>query len=433
MAFSSMRVFYLFHNEDKIAEKLLPELKSFGLNVEYIIGGSQETPQPLLANSARISTVDNILIFSWNCAESDLPSVRETIDALENRGICDEGFLGKVNLLTYSNGDWQQIVNDAKSCWGRSVAFQIENPAFALSRLDWLWPNQETIYIANTDQPDNQVQAFFDSGLVQIEAAALKLHTISELYLGQSKYISEEKKQLDRTLSELLNQQSRWDLSSSSLPDIFEQSLNQLSNTYVVLSGYYRVIREAHARVSTLLASLRRRINREVLVANQPGGFSLFIDYYANRLASLHELQKDLQSSLDDHQTAIEMVQGRIDVMNSRENLRLQHRLGSVMELNTSLQEQSLTFQVAASLIEFIILAYYSLSMFKYLAEDAYHHLPSWLLFVLFSMLAGELVMATHVIAERMLGKHHENAKSVVVVLLLVITLAIIFLLAALF
>jgi len=431
LAFSSMRVFYLFHNEDKILENLLPKLKSFDLEIEYIItGASYEARQPLLPNSVRIETTENMLLLSWYVTDADLPTTLNRLSSLQESGIFNEGFLGKINLVVYEGGDWQQIIKNAEKQWERPVAFNLEQSGFTLARLGWLWPDQTAIYIAQTTEPDQPTLSFFDTGLAQIEASTLKLHTISELYLSQSKYIAEEKNRLDRALSELLNQQSRMDWSSSNLSDILEQTLNQVSNTYVVLSGYYRVIREAHARLTTLLATLRRRISREV-VANQRGGFSLFIDYYVNRLASLRELQKDLQSSLDDYQAAIQMVQGRIDVMNSRENLRLQNRLGAVMELNTSLQEQSLTFQIAASLIEFIVLAYYSLSLFKYLAPDAYHHTPSWLLLLLFSMLAGELVMATHVIAERMLGKHHKNTGTIIVTLLLLVTLVIIFFLAA--
>lgn len=435
MTISGVRFFYLFHNEDEVTKNLILVIKNSEFGLEYNMGGgTSEAKQPLIPDSARLSTTDNMLVCSLFLTDNDLANSRQRINVLENAGLINEGFLGKITLVVYDDHDsWQQLSHEAEATWERQIIYHLDTPELNLARLGWLWPNQETIYIAQASKLDARLVSFFDLGLAQVEAAALKLHTISDLYISQSKYISQEKNRLDRTLSELLRQQSTLDFSSENLADFLEKNLNELSNAYVVISGYYRVIREAHTSTAGLLSALRRRISRDPVMANQRSINALFLDYYLSRLTTMRDIQKELQSSLNDHQAAIELIQGRIDLMNSRENLRLQHRLGAVMELNTSLQEQSLTFQIAASLIEFIILAYYSLSMFKYLAPTAYHHVPSWLLLLLFSSFAGAAVMGTHVVAERMLGKQHKNTGSIIVSLLLLITLGTIFYLAARF
>jgi hypothetical protein len=77
------------------------------------------------------------------------------------------------------------------------------------------------------------------------------------------------------------------------------------------------------------------------------------------------------------------------------------------METNTAIQKQSLTFQFAAGLIEFIILAYYSHSLWKSLVPGAYHAIASWIQLLFVIAFSANTVYLTHLIAEYVQGEKH--------------------------
>ena len=96
------------------------------------------------------------------------------------------------------------------------------------------------------------------------------------------------------------------------------------------------------------------------------------------------------------------------------------------MVLNTFMQKQSLTFQFASGLIEFIVLAYYGHSLWKNLAHAAYENIPALIQFIFVLLFAGGTVYCTHLWAEYLQGEHHVKKQLIATTLILLIFFTVI-------
>ncbi len=140
------------------------------------------------------------------------------------------------------------------------------------------------------------------------------------------------------------------------------------------------------------------------------------MENYHERLDQLTQAEANLQVSQQDYQAAIEVVRSRIDMMNSRSNLATQAQIRELMEHNTEMQKQSLVFQYAAGLIEFIVLAYYSHSLWKNLSHEGYLMVPASIQFIVVLLFSGNAVYCTHLLAEYMQGEYEVKSKMVHIV-----------------
>ena len=90
------------------------------------------------------------------------------------------------------------------------------------------------------------------------------------------------------------------------------------------------------------------------------------------------------------------------------------------------MQKQSLVFQYAAGLIEFIVLAYYSHSLWKNLAYQAYNMIPASIQFMVVLLFSGHAVYCTHLLAEYIQGEHEVKNKVAIALLLMALLLGVI-------
>ena len=94
-------------------------------------------------------------------------------------------------------------------------------------------------------------------------------------------------------------------------------------------------------------------------------------------IAMLEASQRAFFRSLDNVKAAIDVMKSRVDLANSRTNLELQQQLGALMHQNVTIQEESLIMGIAATMVEFFVVLYYGLGVWKMLAgEEVVHHIP---------------------------------------------------------
>ncbi|MGE5397161.1 MAG: hypothetical protein ACM3MK_06440 [Chitinophagales bacterium] len=334
-------------------------------------------------------------------------------------GIFSEWILGQVTVLIAFEQPWEEMLNQAKTLTNQSNIIEFQMKGGRLARLNWRWPGGKAYYLCVLDKAAAADSRLLSFGLPYIEAQLIKLQMISDLYQERKTTITAEKDELEQRLANILHANLVPEQSRNIQADSLEQELQDLSTSYGILAGNYRIIREGYNRVNDRLTKVRQKLMTITGLTLTPSSLGIILGYYEKRLNDLKNLAEDLQGAMENFRAAIEVVRSRIEILISRENLVLQEGIKVVLETNTSIQKQSLTFQVAASLIEFIVLAYYSLSLWKYLAPEAYHRVPGWETFLLISSFSGIVVYCTHLIAERIQGEKHVTFKLVIAIFLL--------------
>ncbi|MGE5415621.1 MAG: hypothetical protein ACM3UZ_02425 [Acidobacteriota bacterium] len=255
------------------------------------------------------------------------------------------------------------------------------------------------------------------------EMASRRAELLRRYYHDQLSTITAEKDETEQELSKILystlvptNRQEE----ASHL----EEDMMNLSKGYGVLTSNHRLVREGMNRLQQQISALEKAVNIKGFDA-ESDFTEIMLEPFSSFVRDLQELSVSLTETRDNQRAGIEVVRGKIDVLMSKESLNLQTKVMEVMEMSNKMQAQSLTFQVAASLIEFVILAYYGLSLWKYLDETGYHGVPGWMAAVLILSFAGDVTFLTHLVAERIQGEEGLVCKTIVAVVVLVAVLSL--------
>jgi len=276
-----------------------------------------------------------------------------------------------------------------------------------LGRLGRLWPNDQAFYCCGLKTANKLNQAFLLRGLPLIEAALLRLKAVNSFLRDQKNTITKEKDHLDSELSGILHSHLVSEKGSRSEAQELEVKIEELSIAYGKLAGDYGTVLSGTNRVSTMIDAFNKQLKSEKGLKISAELQEDIMSPYQNRLNELQALGNELKISRENHQAAIEVVRSKIEIMNARSNIATQEEIRALMELNITMQKQSLIFQYAAGLIEFIVLAYYSHTLWSHLAHAAFVAIPSGFQFLVVLLFSGNTVYCTHLLAEYLQGDHH--------------------------
>jgi len=195
--------------------------------------------------------------------------------------------------------------------------------------------------------------------------------------------------------------------------EAIEKDMNALSQGYGVLTANHRLLSLGAKRLSNSLSLLDKEIREGEMSLDLPGR-ELVLAPIREEISLCDNLLIELRDARQDYQAGMEVVGGKVEILLSHENLNLQQRVMEVMELGNAMQRQSLTLQVAASLVEFIIVAYYGLNLWKNLDPTGFSVIPEWGRLVLVTLFAGDAVYLTHLVAE--LNQGHKDLRNKMIV-----------------
>jgi len=257
-----------------------------------------------------------------------------------------------------------------------------------------------------------------------LEMRARRSHLLWKYSRDQRVTIAAEKEELDQELSRVLYS-NLMPATRHEQADVLEEDMARLSRGYGVLTGNNRLLNESAGKLKGLVAALEKELRDGELHIDDHIAEEITAPLY-RELEELQALIGELRESRHDFQAGIDVVEGKVEMLLSRESLQLQQKVMQVLELGNSMQRQSLTLQVSASLIEFIILAYYGLNLWKYLDPMGYELVPGWGHFLLTTIFAGNVVYLTHLVAETIQGEKGLRGKTIAAFALLGIVLAIV-------
>lgn len=354
----------------------------------------------------------------WESGQSQL-------EDLESQAGIKGDLLARVTVLHDSSDAFDGSLEEARKLCPYRDAIPFGTRQGQLARLDWKWPHGQAYYLFNDPVP-GKASNFFSSGLPLLEASLIRLNMVSNLFRDRHSTVDKERQEMDKQLSHILHTQLVSDKAPLKEADELEAQIQELAATYGILAGDYSTLSEASNKMQDLIKAVVQHIRTQPFLKLEPELLTTILQPYQERLRQLQKSQEDLDSSRENHRAAIDVVRSRIDIMMSRENIETQERIKDLMEINTAVQKQSLVFQVAAGIIEFIVLAYYSHSLWKALAHNAYALIPPWLQFIVVLLFSYNTVQVTHLVAEYRQGDHHVKGKLIAYGISLAVILAVI-------
>lgn len=320
-----------------------------------------------------------------------------------------ENLLGKVSVWTAYDEDYQQLKTHLFKNKKEALSFKMINGR--LSRMTLYWPRGHAQYLCVMTGKEETSEKFLAGGLPVIEASFLQLNLINNLYRERHMAIDKQTRELDKRLSVILHT----DLVSrqSQLKEVeeLEEQLNELARSYGITAGNKHVIMEGITRIKPQINTIARRLGSEPALLMSPELTEQILAPFNLRVDHLVDNSTAVDISLQNHQAAIDVVESKVQIMNSRQNINTQEKIRDLLELNATMQKQSLIFQISAAAIEFIVIAYYSHSLWKAMAINAYHIIPGWVQLIFVLLFSGNIVYCTHLVGEYIQDKKDEQVK----------------------
>lgn len=362
--------------------------------------------------------------------EDQLADAISWVDRLEETADVEWfNLLGKVDIIAGLNHEHQETLEKIKEIKpvDKKQMVELELKYGKGLRLEWLWPEDKASYLFNFPHFSQEAQYFIEFELPCIEASLLKLDKINSYYREQKRIILKEKEALDQRLSRILHSSTVFSKQSAEQMEELENQLQSLSMSFGLIASNYSIILEGIDRIQQLINYSRYLIDKQKIIQINDKLYEKIFDYYFTKLKDLENLASSLRISRENYQSAISVIRSKLDIIISHESINTQNQIKNIMELNTSIQKQGLIFQFAAGLVEFIILSYYSHSLWKSLAYSAYHIVPGWLQFAITCIFSGITVYLTHLIAEYMQGEKHHRTRIIIFAFILLTLLIFIF------
>lgn len=403
---------YYFYLDDE-SDKLQGFLKTVQNNLPLELYNPRDYGQelPSLYYEQEFSNI-KILVLGLNGNDSTWKESLQILASWEEQaGIDTEVLLGQASVLCGHGYEWDLLLEEAS----RMISVKELIPAVIdsgqIARIFDSPVRGETYYLSQLEEYTTINRRLLLQGLPQLQAGIIKLQMIISLLRDRHQTIIREKEDLNQKLSLILHTHLVTEQSSLEESTELEQQINELSVSYGMIAGDYALLSGDCKKIEVLLSELRRQFQIQPGLKLDDEFLNNIIQPYNRRLQEMFDTLDELRISRENHQAAIEVVRSKVDILNSRANIATQEQIKNLMEINTEMQKQSLVFQYAAGLIEFIVLAYYSHSLWSHLAHKAYAAIPGWIQFVVVMIFSGSTVYCTHLLAEYIQGEHYVRRK----------------------
>lgn len=417
---------YLADDRDKL-EPWLNSLQSQGFqSLPGRTDGTKDRPDRFIKELEQDKS--RILVLQWSEAEIGLKQALASLAKMESAHLTPDLLLGQVTVIASTQLAWPDIISHIPPSAPQPYAIPVKS-----GQMSRFTASAHHVYYACQPQDfDPTTLRLLSQGLPLIEAGYLKLRMISRLLRERSRMVEQELKELDQQLSRILHTHLVKEQQELKQAEELEEQIQSLSSAYGMLATDINLVGEGRLRLQREWERFTARLGQEKAFEIGTDQFGYLGQPFLDTLNNLNELYQTLITTRDSHQAAIDVVRSRIDIMNSRTNMATQEKIRELMEINTAIQKQGLAFQLAAGLIEFIVLAYYSHSLWKNLAHAAYDSIPASFQLMAVLLFSGLTTYLTHLLAEYVQGHTHLKTRIIVTslplfLLLLLILLASIF------
>lgn len=415
LASTSVLRYYIYLSDDE--SKIKPMLEALGsLGFQYL-KSPDLLREPVPDGQGQVffelqQDKSRILIVQISGAQILISEALDELAQMESGCLAAEELLGQVTVLLSSELPWIELIKDIPDHSGNQGGEPLPMQAGHMSRYT---PLPHHIFYACRPDHYNQTAARLATyGLPLIEARYIELQMISKLMRERSRIMTRELNDLERKHSQIMHSHLVKDQNGLKQVEELEEQVQSLSAAYGMTAANISLVNDGRLRLEDSLVKFQSRLGREPALKLEQYQLDNIVQPFTKTLKQMNNLHEMLVASRDSHQAGIDVVRSRIDIMNSRSNIATQEKIRQLMELNTSIQKQGLAFQFAAGLIEFVLLAYYSHSLWKNLAHGAYMAIPPSVQFVAVILFSGLTTYLTHVLAEYLQGDQHQKKKVII-------------------
>lgn len=338
-----------------------------------------------------------------------------------------EDLMGKLTILVSANDNLPALLSaiaPLMPCRDKNTLFDSNGEVFRLpiDRRD-----KEAIYVYNPPGSQQVSVPLLNRKLPIIHGQIIYLYELNNVLRDRNCTITAEKENLEKELIRILHTKLVMNQPSLNTNEELERDIEGLATAYAKLVADRKLVGDGLKKLGSRLDDMERRLSNEPVFAVNSEEIGNILAPYYERRDELNQSYQDLILAENNYQAAIEVVQSKIQVMNSRTNISTQEQIRELLNINTEMQKKSLVYQYAAGLIEFIILAYYSYNLWSHLTHTAAEIIPSGTQFVLLMLFSGNTVLLTHYLAEYAQGDAHVRNRLIYTGITLLVILTIIF------
>lgn len=266
--------------------------------------------------------------------------------------------------------------------------------------------NYNHLYLLN----ENGKNKDMIKGIVESDIAIQRIRREAKFYSERRDTFMSENQDMDRSINSIFYKQM---VSGKDEPDYIEieKELNNTSKMYGIIASNLHLLEESTLNLSSDIHKIHLLGKRYKQDEDENNIFT----YYKNRYQKYVDLfdrdKMDMRTILKNTRTAIDLLQARIELFRGKETVGLQRDL--------------VALQVAAGVIEFVVIFYYSIKSWEAVTSKyVFETISSIVKIFSVTLFSVSIVTATHFFAESV--KHKKiNSKLIIFIVLAIISLAI--------
>ncbi len=235
-------------------------------------------------------------------------------------------------------------------------------------------------YLSPIGDADN-LEHFLLQHFPPFDFAIHKLHMERDYFKNQRKWVITEKSEIDKTIGDILHKRIVGETLNPAYINVLEKEIDTLSTKYAILVNDGHLIRKARTTLEDDIDSVYSHLNDFTKIL--PEGSLEILRPSMELKKKLLEDELSLSYAIKNTKTAIDIVRMNVDLLRSRENIFL--------------QEEAISFQVAAGVLEFIIIFYYGIASWEHLiGVERLDFIPPPTRFISIFLFASFAVLMTH-------------------------------------
>lgn len=265
----------------------------------------------------------------------------------------------------------------------------------------------DTRHFYGYDIADNrQSVEFLTKDLPHLDLLLHKLKKEVQYFEEQRRAFEEQKTQVDKEINRSLHKKNLIDQNSENYKNELEKEIGKLAELYGKLSNAIYITTSSKTTVERDLRKIRN-LDVRISAGNRQSEFSNYCErLFEEHLELLADEQRSLHLSLESAGAAIDLVQTKVELFRGNEAMALQTQTKELLNQNVKIQNELLSLQLAAGVIEFVLIFYYSLKswdgILTYKLTDLIHPLVKLGTVSTFSL---SLVVFTHFVANKIRKK----------------------------
>lgn len=274
-----------------------------------------------------------------------------------------------------------------------------------------LFPSPENspvaYYVLKAADPERIVSTLFP----ELDSLLKELERATAFFREQRSSIVEENSSIDKQVGALLHRQViSMDAENPDTAEL-ESRIADLSRMFGLLATDSLMTRQAEKRLEKDLGALRTVLSRVMNpTADSDGIGEYHLGLYGTELKAIRTVSSDLDHSRQNAEAAIDVVRTQVELLRAEEEAEIQSQTRGLLDQILKLQEEGLALQVAAGLIEFVLIFYYVLISWEHLlgVEEAEHISPIVRIIPVAGIAAGA-ALGTHFLARSIKNKTWKN------------------------